>query len=95
MVSKVLVERSLDDNFNSLSEKVLQVDDQASREPGTGGRTDLDEKIDIAVRPGLSTGDRAEHADGQDTVLGGDAANLFALFMNQVQRRHFRQARHE
>jgi hypothetical protein len=46
----------------------------------------IDEEVDIAVRPGVSSGHRPEHADVGRSVLGGDREDVLAHRPQPLQR---------
>jgi hypothetical protein len=66
MVPKVGIERLLRDDLDSPAQEVFKVEDETRRKPRAGGWPGIDEKVDIAIRPGHAP--QAQASDGGSRI---------------------------
>jgi len=62
------------------SEQIFQFDDQAAWKPWGHVWTDIDEKVEVAVRSGRTSCHRSEDTDVRRAVFGCDPEDLIASF---------------
>jgi len=65
---------------------VFQIDQQASRKPRWRLRTGLDQQIEIAILPCLTSCERAEYAHPRDTMPRRDGKNCSPLIRANSRR---------
>lgn len=85
-MTEVPIQRLLGHNLNPPLQELFQFQDQACRKPGTRLRSSLDQKIDIALRPGLTSRDRAKDPDVIRAVFGSNAEDFFAPLVEEFLR---------
>lgn len=85
-MTEVPIQRPLGHNLNPSLQEFFQFQDQARRKPRTRLRSSLDQKIDIALRPGLASRNRAKDPDVIRAVFGSNAEDFFALLVEEFLR---------
>ncbi len=79
---------SLRHHIDTTSQELLQVKDQRRVIEQASARLQVDEEIDVALRPCLAAGDRTKHADVAGAVLGGKLQDLLSLFPEKLVEVH-------
>src|SRR5581483_7626180 len=79
LVSNESVQTLFDDDLDGSAQQVFKVENKPCGKPGTGYRTRLHEKINVAVWTRVAACNRAEHTNIAHTVLSSDPQNLVAL----------------
>ena len=83
-VAQVGIERLFRDNLDSPAQKVFKVEDETRREPRAGGRTGIDEKIDITLGPGVAACDRAKDPDIVGAMSSGNMLDVVPLLAQKL-----------
>ena len=67
------------DHVDTAAQQLLQIGNEPAREPRRRVFADLDKKIDVALRPGITSGDGTEYADARNAMLRGNPKNVIAF----------------
>ncbi|HXB67514.1 MAG TPA: hypothetical protein VNY05_04690 [Candidatus Acidoferrales bacterium] len=73
---------------HSTAQFVFQIDKQSARKPRWRLRTGLDQQVQIAILPRLTSRERAEDAYPSDTMPRGDVKNCSAFIRAEVTQGH-------
>ena len=78
-LSNALSQTSFRHHIDTTSQELLQVKDQRRMIEQASARLQVDEEVDVALRPCLAAGDRTKHADVAGAVLGGKLYDFLSL----------------
>jgi hypothetical protein len=84
VVAQVGIERLFRDDLDSPAQEIFKVEDETRRKPRAGGRTGIDEKVDITLGPSVAACDRAKDPDIVGAMSSGNLLDVVPLLAQKL-----------
>lgn len=76
------------DNIDTTPQKILEIDNHASREPGSRPGSDINQKVDVTALLSLASHHRTEKPNIACAMAIGNGSDFFSVGLDEIRETH-------